>query len=116
MNSKVPMVAGKPYGALTISAPDANGHIAIIQPHPSSPTSTVGYIVAKLSYGTMHDDTTRVLAPTPETVAYAKLFVAAPELAAALTRIVAWIDAGCDPSTKSLDAARAALAKAGDPS
>lgn len=34
-----------------------------------------------------------------------------PAMLAALRRIIAWDDAGCDPSTKSLDAARAILTR-----
>jgi hypothetical protein len=70
---KVPMVAGKPYGVLTVGTP-SGGTIPIIQPHPSRPTSTVGYIVAHVCYATVDN------APTPETQAYAQLFAAAPEL------------------------------------
>lgn len=33
-----------------------------------------------------------------------------PEMVAALRRVIAWDDAGCDPSRKSLDAIRALLA------
>ena len=47
-----------------------------------------------------------------EAVANARLIAAAPELLEALHRIVEWVDAGCDPSQKSIEAARAALAKA----
>lgn len=43
---------------------------------------------------------------SPEAIA------AAPELLEACKRLVAWVDAGCDPSRQSLNAARAAIAKA----
>lgn len=47
-----------------------------------------------------------------EARADANLIAAAPDLLAALSRLVEWIDCGCDPSSKSLDSARAAIAKA----
>lgn len=43
------------------------------------------------------------------------LLAAAPDLLASLRRIVSWIDAGCDPSSKSIEEARAAIAKATTP-
>lgn len=39
----------------------------------------------------------------------ARLIAAAPDLLEALQRIVAWADAGCDPSSKSIEAARALI-------
>ncbi len=40
------------------------------------------------------------------------LIAAAPDLLAALEKVIAWLDAGCDPSRVSLENARAAIAKA----
>jgi hypothetical protein len=44
--------------------------------------------------------------------AAANLANAAPAMLAALQRVAAWIDAGCDPSRKSIEAVRAAIAAA----
>ena len=43
---------------------------------------------------------------------YARLIAAAPAMLAALERVAAWIDAGCNPSAKSIEAMRAAIAQA----
>jgi hypothetical protein len=43
----------------------------------------------------------------------ARLIAAAPELRDALARLLAWIDADCDPSRQSLATARALLARLG---
>ncbi len=40
------------------------------------------------------------------------VYSAAPELLEACNRLIQWIDAGCDPSDKSVAAARAAIARA----
>ena len=44
--------------------------------------------------------------------ANARLIAAAPELLTSLKMIMSWVDAGCDPSKKSLHASREAIAKA----
>lgn len=44
-------------------------------------------------------------------LADANLMTAAPALADALRRIVEWVDSGCDPSTASIEQARAVLAR-----
>lgn len=82
VSPKVPMVAGQPYGALTVSPKD-DGTVTIVQPHPSNPTSTLGYIVANVAYAKREADL--IIGgwePTPESMAYAQLFAAAPKLAA----------------------------------
>ena len=57
----------------------ANG-TDIIMPHPSAPDSKVGYVVARVVYSTDVETQT----PTEETLQYAKLFAAAPEMFEAL--------------------------------
>lgn len=49
------------------------------------------------------------IATVPDKVA--GLIVEAPAMAQALRRILQWIDAGCDPSRKSLENARAILSR-----
>lgn len=56
--------------------------------------------------------TSENVAVTYNGAADACLVAAAPELLAALEQIAKWVDCGCDPSRKSMDAARAAIAKA----
>jgi hypothetical protein len=112
------MVAGKPFGVLTVARPNLDdGSIAIIRPHPSNPTSTVGYIVARVCYASETSEGRKGNRPTVETEAYARLFAAAPEMAEALRgALQAWDN---NPITKQrripepawLTGARALLAR-----
>lgn len=45
-------------------------------------------------------------------IIFCPLHAAAPKLLAAGERILAWIDSGCDPSSKAIDDLRAVIAEA----
>ncbi len=59
--------------------------VTVVQPHPSYPTSTVGYIIAKTDHETTADGK-----PTDRAKANARLLAAAPELLAALRDFVSY--------------------------
>ncbi len=48
----------------------------------------------------------------PNAEANARLIAAAPDVTEKAIRVLAWLDAGCDPSDKSVAELRAAIAKA----
>lgn len=82
-----------------------HGVFDIIKPHPSAPQSTVGYVIATVSYSWNQDDGKA----TDETIANARLISAAPDLLLCVEELAAMYENTDAPIGFR---ARAAIAKA----
>lgn len=97
-------------GPWNVGSPDDNGHIAIVQPHPSHPEGRTGYIVAKVTYAT-ETPNNEDAEPTDESKAIANLVAAAPDLLR-VAKLIAFTPEGLTTDSKAYELLKAAIAKA----